>query len=163
MQRHRLRSPRDGNWWPLRPAWSGSPGVSRLACRTGRVDRHTAVEHAAKYAGQRVQFGKPIGTLQAIQTMLAEVATNCHLLGFAVYDAASLIEQGKPFTAEAAMVKLAAARMGMESLIDTVQVEGGYSYSEEMPMARWYRDLSGTTLRESPGDFPEKLIAASLV
>ena len=124
---------------------------------------HTAVEHAAKYAGQRVQFGKPIGTVQAIQTMLAEVATNCHLLGLAVYDAASLIEHGKPFAAEAAMLKLFAVRIGMESLIDMVQVEGGYGYSEEMPMARWYRDLSGTTLRESPGDFPEKLIAASLV
>ena len=122
-----------------------------------------AVEHAAKYAKQRVQFGKPIGTFQAIQTMLAEVATNCHLSRFAIYDAASLIEQGLPFTAEAAMVKLFAARIGMESLIDVVQVEGGYGYSEEMPMARLYRDVSGTTLRESPGDFPEKLIAASLV
>ncbi len=58
--------------------------------------------------------------------MLAEVATNCHLSRFAIYDAASLIEQGKPFTAEAAMVKLFAARIGMESLIDVVQVEGGY-------------------------------------
>ena len=122
-----------------------------------------AVEHAAKYAKQRVQFGKPIGTFQAVQTMLAEVATNCHLSRFAIYDAASLIEQGKPFTAEAAMVKLFAARIGMDSLIDVVQVEGGYGYSEEMPMARLYRDVSGTTLLESPGDFPEKLIAASLV
>lgn len=121
-----------------------------------------AIEYAAKYAGERVQFGKPIGTFQAIQTMLAEVATNCHLARLAIYDAASLIEQGKPFMAEAAMVKRFAIRIGLESLVDAVQVEGGYGYSEEMPLARLYRDVLGTTLLENPCDFPEKLIAASL-
>jgi butyryl-CoA dehydrogenase len=121
-----------------------------------------AVKHAAKYAEERVQFGKPIGTFQAIQTMLAEVATNCHLARFAIYDAASLIEQGKPFTAEAAMVKRFATRIGLESLVDAVQVEAGYGYSEEMPLARMYRDVLGTTILGNPCDFPDKLIAASL-
>ncbi len=122
-----------------------------------------AVEHGAKYANQRVQFGRPIGSFQAIQTMLAEVATNCHVARLAVYDAAALIEQGKPFAVEAAMVKLFTARIGQKSLVDIVQVEGGYGYSEEMPVARLFREISGVTILEGPMEFPEKLIAANIV
>ena len=121
-----------------------------------------ALEHAAKYAQQRVQFGRPIGAFQAIQEILAEVAANCHVERLAVYDAATLVEQGKPFAAEAAMVKLFAQKLGMKSLLETVQVEGGYGYSEEMLMAKLFRDVSGTTILESPADFPEKAIAASI-
>jgi len=121
-----------------------------------------ALEHAAKYAQQRVQFGRPIGAFQAIQEILAEVAANCHVERLAVYDAATLVEQAKPFTAEAAMVKLFAQKLGMKSLIETVQVEGGYGYSEEMLMAKLFRDVAGTTILESPADFPEKAIAAGI-
>jgi len=121
-----------------------------------------AVEHAAKYARERVQFGRPISAFQAIQTILAEVNTNCYVARLAVYDAAALIEQGKPFTAEAAMVKLFAQRLGMNSLIETLQIEGGYGYSEEMLMSKLFRDVSGTTILESPLEFPEQVIAASI-
>ena len=121
-----------------------------------------AVEHAAKYAQQRVQFGRPISAFQAIQTILAEVSTNCYVARLAVYDAAALIEQGKPFTTEAAMVKLFAQRLGINSLVETLQIEGGYGYSEEMFMAKLFRDVSGTTILESPLEFPEQVIAASI-
>jgi alkylation response protein AidB-like acyl-CoA dehydrogenase len=60
------------------------------------------------------------------------------------------------------MVKRFATRIGLESLVDAVQVEAGYGYSEEMPLARMYRDVLGTTILENPCDFPDKLIAASL-
>ena len=121
-----------------------------------------AVEHAAKYGKERVQFGRPIGSFQAVQVMLAEAATNCHLARLAIYDAAALIEQGKPFAVEAAMVKLFTARIGQKSLVDIVQAEGGYGYSEEMPVARLYREISGATILEGPMEFPEKLIAANI-
>jgi alkylation response protein AidB-like acyl-CoA dehydrogenase len=122
----------------------------------------TAVEHAAKHAQERVQFGRPIAAFQAIQVMLADIATNCHVERCAVYEAATLVEQGNPFLTEAAMVKLFGRRLGMKSLLETVQIEGGYGYSEEMVMAKLFRDVSGTTIMESPLDFPEKLVAASL-
>jgi butyryl-CoA dehydrogenase len=80
----------------------------------------------------------------------------------AVYDAAALIERGKPFTTEAAMVKLFAQRLGMNSLLETLQIEGGYGYSEEMLMSKLFRDVSGTTILESPLEFPEQVIAASI-
>lgn len=121
-----------------------------------------ALEHAAVYAKQRVQFGRPIGSFQAIQSILANVSAKCYATNLALYDAAAAIEQGRPFLAEAAMVKLLALHLGQESLIDAVQVEGGYGYSEEMTLARLYRDVAGTTLRDSPADFPESLIAAEI-
>ncbi len=121
-----------------------------------------AVQHAAAYAKQRVQFGKPVATLQAIQTLLAEVASDCHLARLGVRNAALLIEEGKPFEVEAAMVKSFLVRLGSKMLIDTCQVEGGFGYSEFMPLPRMFRDIAGTNLLDAPGDFPEKLIAASI-
>jgi butyryl-CoA dehydrogenase len=121
-----------------------------------------ALEHAAAYSKQRIQFGRAIGSFQAIQTLLANVAANCYATRLAVFDAAAAIERDQPFLAEAAMVKLLALHLGQKSLIDVVQVEGGYGYSEELTLARLYRDVAGTTVRDSPADFPEALIAAEI-
>jgi acyl-CoA dehydrogenase len=121
-----------------------------------------AVEHAAAYAKQRVQFGKPVFTLQAIQTLLAEVATDCHLARLGLREAALLIEEGKPFETEAAMVKSFLVRLGSKMLVDTCQVEGGFGYSESMPLPRLFRDIAGTNLLDAPGDYPEQLIAVSI-
>jgi butyryl-CoA dehydrogenase len=121
-----------------------------------------AVEHAAAYAKQRVQFGKPVAVLQAIQTLLAEVATDCHLARLGLQNAALLIEEGKPFEVEAAMIKSFLVRLGSKMLLDTCQVEGGFGYSEFMPLPLMFRDIAGTNLLDAPGDFPEKLIAASI-
>jgi acyl-CoA dehydrogenase len=121
-----------------------------------------AVEHAAGYAKQRVQFGKPVATFQAVQTLLAEVATDCHFARLGMRYTAQLIEDGQPFEAEAAMLKSFLARFGSKMLIDTCQVEGGMGYSEAMPLPRMFRDIAGTTLLDAPADFPEEVIAASI-
>jgi butyryl-CoA dehydrogenase len=121
-----------------------------------------AVEHAAAYAKQRVQFGKPVAVLQAIQTLLAEVATDCHLARLGLQNAALLIEEGKPFEVEAAMIRSFLVRLGSKMLLDTCQVEGGFGYSEFMPLPRLFRDIAGTTLLDAPGDYPDKIIAASI-
>jgi acyl-CoA dehydrogenase len=122
-----------------------------------------AVEHAAAYAKTRVQFGRPISALQAIQTLLAETAADCHLGRLGVRYAAKLLDEGQPFLVEAAMVKQFLARNGSKLLIDTVQVEGGFGYSEFMPLPRLFRDIAGTTLLDAPADYPEKTIAAALL
>jgi butyryl-CoA dehydrogenase len=121
-----------------------------------------AVEHAAAFAKQRVQFGKPIASLQAIQTLLAEAATDCHLARLGLRSAAQLIEDGQPFEAEAAMVKSFLARLGSKILVDSVQVEGGLGFSEAMPLPRMFRDIAGTTLLDTPADFPDQVIAESI-
>jgi butyryl-CoA dehydrogenase len=122
-----------------------------------------AVEHAAAYSKQRVQFGRPVGTFQAVQTLLAETATDCHLARLGLRYVAQLVEDGKPFEAEAAMVKSFLARVGSKMLIDTCQVEGGMGFSEAMPLPRLYRDIAGTTLLDTPADFPDYAIAAAIV
>jgi len=122
-----------------------------------------AVEHAAAYSKTRVQFGRPIAALQAIQTLLAETVTDCHLARRGLIYAAQLLDQGEPFQLEAAMVKQFLARFGSKMLVDSVQVEGGFGYSETMPLPRLFRDIAGTTLLDAPADFPEKTIAAALL
>jgi len=121
-----------------------------------------ALEHAAAYAKQRVQFDKPIAELQAIQTLLAEAATDCYLARLGLRNAAQLVEDGKAFENEAAMVKSFLARLGSKILIDSCQVEGGMGYSETMPLPRLFRDIAGTTLLDAPADFPDYAIAASI-
>lgn len=127
--------------------------------------------HAASYAKHRVQFHHPIAHQEAILTMLAEMATDSHLAWLGVQRAARLVDEGAPFEVEAAMVKSFMARFGAKMLIDGCQIEGGLGISEtapkgireNLPLARMFRDIAGTTLLDAPGDFPEKLIAASLV
>jgi acyl-CoA dehydrogenase len=121
-----------------------------------------AVEHAAGYAKQRVQFGKPVATFQAVQTLLAEVATDCHFARLGLHYTAQLIEDGQPFEGEAAMLKSFLVRFGSKMLIDACQVEGGMGYSEAMPLPRMFRDIAGTTLLDAPADFPEEVIATSI-
>jgi alkylation response protein AidB-like acyl-CoA dehydrogenase len=122
-----------------------------------------AMEDAVKYGKQRIQFRCPIASFPAIQTMLAEMAANIHMLRLAVYDAASLLENGEPFVTEAAMIKLFAARIGQSALIDVIQIEGGYGYSQEMVASRLYRDIKGVIIKGSSAEFPEKVIAGSLL
>ncbi len=122
-----------------------------------------AVEHAAAYSKTRIQFGRPVATLQAIQTMLAETATDCHLARLGLRYAAQLMDQGQPFPLEAAMVKQFLARSGSKRLSDHGQVEGGFGYSEFMPLPRLFRDIAGTTLLDAPADFPDHTIAAALL
>lgn len=122
-----------------------------------------AMEDAVSYAKQRVQFGRPIASFPAIQNMLAEMAANIYMLRLAVYDAAALIEKGEAFASEAAMIRLNAYRIGQGALIDVIQVEGGYGYSEEMAASRYYRDVKGVIVKDSSADFPERMIAAELL
>ena len=129
-----------------------------------------AVKHAAEYAGYRVQFRHPVARLQAVQTLLADIATDSHMAWLGVQHAARLIEEEAPFEPEAAMVKAFVGRFGSKMLIDAVQIEGGMGISEvtpkhvsgSFPLARMFRDIAGTTLLDAPADFPDALIAANI-
>ncbi len=129
-----------------------------------------AVRHAAAYAKKRVQFHHPIAALEAVQTLLADIATDCHLAWLGVQHAARLIEEGAPFEPEAAMVKAFLGRVATKMLTDAIQVEGGMGISESvpkgiplsLPLARMFRDIAGTTLLDAPAAFPDRVIAASI-
>ena len=161
---------RDGN---ARPAKSGcgrelitkTLAINSLAEAAQTVGiGEAAVEHAAAYSKTRVQFGRPISALQAIQTLLAETATDCYLARLGVHDAAQMLENGEPFQLEVEIVKPILGRFSSKMLVSiSLQVEGGFGYSEFMPLPRLFRDIAGTTLLEAPADLPEKTIAAALL
>ncbi|MDD4239302.1 MAG: acyl-CoA dehydrogenase family protein [Desulfotomaculaceae bacterium] len=123
----------------------------------------TALETAVKYAKERVQFGRPIAKLQAIQWMLADMAMNIHLTRLATYRVASLIDEGKPHCQEAAMVRVFAAKAGLEVCTNALQIHGGYGYGKDMILERLLRDVKGTIIFDSSYEYPQKFIAGNLL
>ena len=133
-------------------------GISAAAVGLAR----RAVDLGVKYAGERVQFGKPIGAKQAIQDYLADCATEVAAAEGLVRHAAWLAEQGKPFTQEAAMAKLFAGRMAAAVTNKIVQVHGGAGYVTEYPIERFYRDARALELVEGTSQIQQIVIAGKL-
>jgi alkylation response protein AidB-like acyl-CoA dehydrogenase len=129
-----------------------------------------AAEHAVAAAKRRIQFGHPIATLEAIQSLLAEIATDTHLAWLGVQHAAQAVDDHLPFIVAAAKVKSFLGRFGQKLLVDAIQIEGGLGICEAvpkhidgtLPLARMFRDIAGTLLLESPADFPDQIIAESI-
>jgi len=118
-----------------------SIGAVAEAAQTVGIAR-AAVSHAAEYAKRRVQFRHPIARLQAIQTLLAEIVTDSHMAWLGIRHAAQLIEDGAPFEAEAAMVKLFLGRFGSKMLIDAIQIEAAWGFAKSSPSISVDRSLS---------------------
>jgi len=98
-----------------------------------------AMEEAWKYANERKTFGKPIFHHQSISFMLADMSTKIEAARLLAYKAASILDKGESATLESAHAKRYAADIGMEVTTDSVQIFGGYGYSEEFPAARRMR------------------------
>ncbi|MCM0759474.1 acyl-CoA dehydrogenase [Sporomusa sphaeroides DSM 2875] len=122
-----------------------------------------ALEHAVKYAKERVQFGKPIASNQAIGFMLADMATKVDAARLLVYRAAYLKDQGLPYSQEAAMAKMYASDAAMAVATDAVQIFGGYGYSREYPVERLMRDAKITQIYEGTNQVQRMVIAGSLL
>ncbi|MDP1418505.1 acyl-CoA dehydrogenase [Peribacillus simplex] len=121
-----------------------------------------AMEHAVQYAKDRVQFGKPIAAQQGIGFKLAEMATSIEASRLLVYRAANLRSQGLKCGKEAAMAKLFASRTAVEVAIEAVQVFGGYGYSMEYPVERYFRDAKVTEIYEGTSEIQRMVISKSL-
>lgn len=122
-----------------------------------------ALEASTNYAKERVQFGGPIANKQAVQWMLADIATNTHLTRLATYQAAVLADEGKSFTNEAAITKMFVAKAGVDVCMKALQIHGGYGYSREMVIERLLRDVKGAVIFENSNEFPQKIIAENLL
>ncbi len=118
-----------------------------------------AFEQAVNYARERQAFGKPIAELQAIQWMLADMATQIEAARTLLYKAAWLKEQGRPYTMQAAMAKMFATEMAEKVCRDAIQVHGGYGYSREFPVERMYRDARLMTIGEGTSEIQRLVIA----
>ncbi len=99
-----------------------------------------AYEHALKYAQERRQFGEPIGNFQAVQFQLADMALQIEAARLLTYNAARLRDAGASFVKEAAMAKLFASRMAEYVTSKTVEIYGGYGFTREYPVEKYFRD-----------------------
>ena len=122
-----------------------------------------ALYESITYSKKRVQFGKTISEFQAIQWMLAEVATNLRSARLSVYDAAWRIDNDLPFIMEASMAKLLASKIAVEAADRAVQIHGGYGFLKSFKVERLYRDAKVTEIYEGTSEIQKLLIARNLI
>ena len=123
-----------------------------------------ALDEAIKYAKERVQFGRPIISLQAIQHMLADMATQVEAARALVYACARMIDSGaKDFTLPASEAKLFASDVAMRVTTDAVQILGGYGYMKEYPVEKMMRDAKITQIYEGTNQIQRNQIGLSLI
>ena len=118
-----------------------------------------ALEEAVRYAQQRESFGRPIAQHQAVQFMLADMATAVHAARTCTMQAATLKDDDQPYINEASIAKLIASEMCVEVTSKAVQVHGGYGYFKDSPVERLFRDARVTTIYEGTSEVQRLLIA----
>jgi len=131
------------------------PGVAAMATGISRA----AFEFATTYSKERVQFGVPIAMHQAIQFMIADMATKVHLSRLATWNSAVLLDQGKRNTLESSHAKRFAADSAMEVATDAVQVYGGYGFIKDYPVEKLMRDAKIMQLYEGTSQIQRLVIA----
>jgi butyryl-CoA dehydrogenase len=122
-----------------------------------------AYEAAIAYSKQRTAFGSQISDFQAIQFMLADMATEIDAARLLTYRAAMAKDSGKRFSKEASMAKLYASETAMKHTVKAVQIHGGYGYSKEFPVERAMRDAKITEIYEGTSEIQRLVIAESLL
>ena len=135
------------------------PGVSAMAVGIGRA----AFEFAAEYSKERVQFGVPIAMHQAIQFMIADMATKVDAGRLLVWNSAVLLDQGKRNTLVSSEAKRFAADSAMEITVDAVQVYGGYGFIKEYPVEKLMRDAKIMQLYEGTSQIQRLVIAKEVL
>jgi alkylation response protein AidB-like acyl-CoA dehydrogenase len=123
-----------------------------------------ALEDAIKYSRERIQFGAPISSFQAVQHMLADMATQVEAARALMYATARTIDAGeKKFAVESAMTKLFCSDVAMKVTVDALQVMGGYGYMREYPMEKRMRDAKITQIYEGTNQIQRNEIALGLI
>jgi butyryl-CoA dehydrogenase len=122
-----------------------------------------AYEAAVKYSKERVQFGQPIGQFQAIQWMLADMATRIEAARLLTYNAALAKQSGQPYSKEASMAKLFASETAVWVADRAVQIHGGYGYMKEYSVERNYRDAKITEIYEGTSEVQRMVIARAVL
>ncbi|MEM6559694.1 MAG: acyl-CoA dehydrogenase [Myxococcota bacterium] len=133
--------------------------IGALALGLGRG----AFDHARRYATERKQFGKPLSDFQAIQFKLADMATELDAADLLVRRAAALCDEGQRFGREASMCKLFASEAAMRATDQAIQIHGGYGYTAEFPVERYYRDAKLCTIGEGTSEIQRMVIARDVL
>lgn len=144
--------------YALKTLDGGRIGIGAMSVGLGRA----ALEHAARYADERVAFGKKIGRFQAIQWYIADMATQLEAARLLVYQAAQLRDAGQPYSKEAAMAKLFASESAMKAADKGIQILGGYGYSRDYPLERIFRDTKLMEIGEGTSEV-QRIVISKLV
>ena len=145
--------------------------IGLSALDTGRIGiaaqalgiAQAAFEDAVSYAKERQQFNRPISKFQTIQNYLADMATEIDASRLLLYRAAARKDSGQPFTAESSMAKLHCAATARKVTDLAVQIHGGYGYSKEYDVERYFRDAKVTQIYEGTSEVQKLVIARSIL
>jgi alkylation response protein AidB-like acyl-CoA dehydrogenase len=137
----------------------GRIGIGAWSVGIGRA----AFEASRRYAKERVQFGKPLGDFQAIQHMLADMATELDAARLLVWRAAWMQDQGQRTTEESSIAKYYAARATVRACNAAVQIHGGYGYTREFDVERYLRDAKLAEIGEGTNEVQKMVIARELL
>lgn len=137
---------------------SGRIGIAAQALGIAEA----ALEAATEYAKERVQFGKPISAQQGIGFKLADMATSVEAAKLLIYRAAQLRSEGQKCGIEASMAKLFASRTAVEVSTEAIQVFGGYGYTKDYPVERYFRDAKVTEIYEGTSEIQKIVISKQL-
>lgn len=122
-----------------------------------------AYEASVKYAKERHQFDQPIANFQAISFKLAEMATKIEVAENLIYQAADLKNKHLPMTKESAMAKYYASEVSVQVSTDAVQIFGGYGYTKDFPVEKYYRDSKLCTIGEGTSEIQKLVISRSIL
>jgi alkylation response protein AidB-like acyl-CoA dehydrogenase len=133
--------------------------IGALAVGLGRG----ALEEARAYAKERKAFGRPIAEFQAIQFMVADMATEVSAARLLVQRAAAMCDAGVPFAKEASMAKLYASEAAMRATSKAIQIHGGYGYTRDFPVERYFRDAKLTEIGEGTSEVQRIVISREIL
>jgi alkylation response protein AidB-like acyl-CoA dehydrogenase len=152
----------EGNGWTQLMAGLNNERVILAATALGLAQR--TFDDALAYAKERKQFGRPIGTFQAIQHKFADLATDLAQARLLVRHVARLTDQepGRMLPQEASMVKLACTELAKRTALEGMQIMGGYGYASEYPMERYLRAAVVTTIYGGTSEIQKNIIAKTL-
>ena len=121
------------------------------------------LERSVVFAKDRVAFGRAIGAFEGVSFKIAQMATDLDAARHLVYHAAALADAGRPFVIEASKAKLFASAAARRHAAEAVQIHGGYGYTTEFPVERYYRDAKITEIYEGTSEVQQIIIARSLL
>ena len=139
--------------------WTGGASTWPPRCR----HRHAALESATRYAIEREAFGKPIAEHQAIKLKLADMAIRVEAARPLTLDAARLLDRGGPAGTQAAMAKVFASEAAIHCSMEAMRVLGGYGFTVDFPVERYYRDAPLMAIGEGTNEILQLLIANNLL
>jgi acyl-CoA dehydrogenase len=137
---------------------SGRIGIAAQALGIAEA----ALDAATSYAKERVQFGKPIAAQQGVGFKLADMATSVEAAKLLIYRAAQLRSEGQKCGIEASMAKLFTSRTAVEVTTEAIQVFGGYGYTKDYPVERYFRDAKVTEIYEGTSEIQKIVISKQL-